>query len=233
MISVLNHKKITIVLFILAASASMAFAHAHTHIGINQDQTWDGGDDNKLWFFSMPGTPGWPNWSEPLELVYQDAGPLAGKYVCEELACWHSGHPDHGNWQLGGTDPGVTPDWRIALQRVSFDAGFSMVEESNPFQAVLTTDGETYEFPQLYMTDKYNENGTLGVWGFHYHLLFVAEADGIGETFTATFKALDFGTTGFSPSDNYTMTFVTTPEPATMSLLGIGARALLRKRRGA
>jgi hypothetical protein len=215
----------------LTVGTQIVLAHAHTHVGRNQDQTWGTADDDKLWFFAMPGTPGWPNWGEPLELVKQEGGPLDGWYVCEALNCWHSGHPDHGNWQLGGDDPNVTPNWQIALERVSFDAGFYVLDEET-LAPVLTTDGATLTFDHLWMDDKYNENGTLGAWTFHVHTLFVVDpAAAEGETFTATFRAQDVGTTGFETSDDYVMTFVTVPEPFTAASLALGALALLRRRR--
>lgn len=214
-----------------AVSAGVAFGHAHTHVGRNQNQTWGDADDNKLWFFSMPGTPGWPTWGNPLELVKQEGGLLDGYYVCEALDCWHSAHPAHGNWQLGGVDPNTLPTWQIGLERVSFDAGFMMIEEDT-FEPVLTADGEVYTFPHLWMDDKYNEGGTLGAWGFHYHLMFIVgpEAEE-GEFFTATFRARDVGSAGYLPSDNYVMTFVTVPEPMTSAILGVGCLAWFVRRR--
>ncbi len=224
-------RNLLIALLAVAGFGGHAFGHAHTHVGINQNQTWGDDDDDTLWFFSMPGTTGWPNWGEPLELVKQEGGLLDGWYVCEALDCWHSAHPDHGNWQLGGDDPNVAPDWQIALKRVSFDAGFMMVEEDT-LAPVLTGDGDTYTFPHLWMDDKYNESGTLGAWGFHYHLLFVVGPTAEeGEVFEATFQALDVGTTGYQPSGSYTMTFVTVPEPMTLLMLGLGGMAWFGCRR--
>ena len=222
----MNNRTVLTILCALAIPASMAFAHAHTHVGRNQDQTWGNADDDKLWIFAKGSDQYWPT----LELVPVETGPLAGKYVSEFLYCWHSAHPPHGNWQLGGTDPNTTPDWRIAIERVAFDAGFSMAEYDTYFP-VLTSDGATYELPKVFLDEKYNENSELGAWGIHHHLWFIAEADGPGETFDATFRAIDLGTSNYSTSDEYTISFVTVPEPATMGLLGLGGLALIRRRR--
>jgi len=227
----MTKRNMLVAVLTVAVSGGLAFGHAHTHVGRNQNQTWGDADDDKLWFFSMPGTPGWPEWGEPLELVKQEGGLLDGWYVCEDLECWHSGHPPHGNWQLGGTDPNVTPDWQIALKRVSYDTGFCTLDEDT-LAPILTSDGDTLAFPHLWMDDKHNENGTLGAWGFHVHMLFAVGPTAIeGETFDATFQALDVGTAGYLPSDDYTMTFVTVPEPMTSALLGLGGLAWLGYRR--
>lgn len=56
--------------------------------------------------------------------------------------------------------------------------------------------------------------------------LFVAPP---GQTqWSATFRLLDTGSTGYAPSDPVTVTF--TPEPGTLGLLMIGAMALIRRR---
>ncbi len=223
--------RISVALLAIVGVSEMAFAHAHTHVGRNQDGTWDTADDNKLWFFAMPGTPGWPEWGEPLKLVKQDGGLLDGWYVCEDLECWHSGHPPHGNWQLGGADPNTTPDWQIALERVAFDTGFYTLDEGT-LAPILTSDGDTLTFPHLWMDDKHNENGTLGAWGFHVHMLFAVGPTAVeGETFDATFRAHDVGTAGYETSDDYTMTFVTVPEPVTAMLLAVGGLAVSMRRR--
>lgn len=224
---------------LVAASPALG-DHAHTHVGRNKDQVWDGGDDDKLWFFAMPGTPGWPDWGDPLELKRQDAFPWNGEYVCEDLYCWHSAHPPHGNWQLGGTDEQVTPEWRIALERVNFDPGFHMCTYDT-LDPVLAADGDRYVFDPAHgmqwSDDHYNENGTEGAWRFGHHLYFYADAaTPLGETLTATFRAVDVRTVGtpFATSADYTISFVTTPEPGTLALLmagGLGA-VLRRKRRG-
>ncbi len=222
----------------LAAAPAEALAgHAHTHIGRNEDQVWGTADDDVLWFFAMPGTPGWPDWGEPLELKRKGGFPWNGAYVCEELYCWHSGHPPHGNWQLGGKDEAVVPDWRIALERVHFDPGFSMCTYDT-LDPVLGADGDRVVFDPAHgmgwSDTHYSEDGTLGAWRFGHHLYFKADAAlPLGEVLTATFRAVDVRGVGtpFASSEDYTLTFVTTPEPATLALITAGAVVVWRRRR--
>ncbi|MFH1746264.1 MAG: PEP-CTERM sorting domain-containing protein [Planctomycetota bacterium] len=48
-------------------------------------------------------------------------------------------------------------------------------------------------------------------------------------TYGVTFRLLDDGTTGYAPSENYTLTFV--PEPGGLALLALGMTALWSQRR--
>lgn len=222
----------------LAAAARAEDDHKHTHIARNADQTWGTDDDDVLWLFSSPAEPTFPGWPV-LEMERKDAFPWDGKYVCEELYCWHSAHPPHGNWQLGGSDPNVTPEWRIALERVHFDLGFHMCTYDT-LDPVLTADGDRYVFDPAHgmqwSDDHYSENQTKGAWRFGHHLHFYADADTpLGETLTATFRAVDVRTGGtpFATSEDYTISFVTTPEPSAMALVAAGGLglALVRRRK--
>jgi len=174
--------------------------HNHTHIGVNEDKITGTADDDKLWFFSMPGTEGWPDWGNAVEMVPTGNYRTDGKqdYVCEILYCWHTAHPDNGSWQLpGSSDSEVLPEWQIELKRVSFDDGFFILNGRDP---VLTYDGSSFDLSSNieWMEDKYNNNGELGSWGFHCHLYFHAWANGEGEIFNARFQAIDSGSTNLT-----------------------------------
>jgi hypothetical protein len=232
--------RLAVLLLALTGLVSVAAAHSHTHIGRNPDGNWATvADNDQLWFFAMPGTPGWPDWGEPnapvLELVQRTSGPLAGQWVCEDLYCWHSGHPGHGGWQLGGADPNAQPDWRIGIERVSHDPNFRTLDY-NTLAEVLAADGDMLWFDAdvEFMGDKYNEHGTLGSWGFHNHMWFVASKAEVGDVFEATYRAVDSGSTGFTESAPYTMRFQAVPEPVSAALLPLGwalAAGLGRRRR--
>ncbi len=242
-------RRLLLVIFVVSfCITGNLFAHAHAHIGVNQDQQDGTADDGKLWMFGMPPAaqpenywPNWPVWgdgdnpydmvAEPFKLIYQDSGLLAGSYVCEYMECFHSAHPPHGNWQLGGTDEGTEPGWNIGIERVGMSTGLSMLDESNFFTPVLTADEQQYFFPKLWMNDKYNENGELGAWGIHYHLLFSVDGSvPVGQEFSAVLKVVDSGTTGYTDSEAHTFRFVTVPEPASMLMLSVGSVMFFRKR---
>jgi hypothetical protein len=202
-------------------------AHDHTHIGRDADGVFGTADDNTLWFFAAPDQPQWGI----LDMV--PTGDYIGtkQVYMAELDCWHSAHPASGVFQLGGTDSNQNPAWQIALERVRFSsADFWMALEATG-EEVLKTDGSQLDLGQMWMADKYNENGTLGAWGFHVHTKFFFLADGAGETVTASFKAVDLGATGYSASEVYIMTFQTIPEPATLGSLGLGLLSVIRKRK--
>ena len=230
----LNNTRLTcVVLMMLVAlfNANCLAAHNHTHIGVNQDGISGTDDDNKLWFFSMPGTQGWPDWGNLIEMVPTGNYRADGKqeYVCDILYCWHTAHPEDGSWQLpGSTDQNILPQWKIALERVSFDDDFFMLDGRNP---VLTSDGSSYSFDNdvEWADDLYNNNGQLGSWAFEHHLYFHTWADSTGEVFNATFKATDTGNTNLAASDDYTISFITVPEPTTILLLSIGMVGLSRR----
>lgn len=214
---------------IMALCASIALAHEHTHIGINQDTIAGTADDNQLWIFAEGDHPQW----DTIELL-PTGDFIDGLQVYKaELDCWHSAHPDHGGWQLGGADPAVTPGWQLGLRLVSSsDATHFWLEYESDFFLKNIGDQALFEGPGalLWMTDNYNENGTLGAWGLHVHMDFSVLAAGPGQTFTASFVAYDAGTTGYLDSSPYTMTFVTVPEPATLLLLAAGAMLGCKRR---
>jgi hypothetical protein len=204
------------------------YGHAHTHIGRNPDGVWGNADDNRLWIFATPEQPQWDT------IYMQPTGEFIGgsEIYAAELDCWHSAHPESGAFQLGGASEGQPPDWSIAIKRIEYSDSVNFwIEEEATGIEILLNDGDTYSFgePQWF-SDKYNENGTLGAYGFHVHTEFYALADGPGETFSAIFTALDTGLTGFLESAPYTLNFVTVPEPATLCLLLFGAAALLKRR---
>jgi hypothetical protein len=207
---------------------------AHTHIGINWDGISGTSDDNKLWIGSSQTIDGesnldWPNWSV-IELVpqYDELGyPVLNDqgqqlYIAEEPDGWFSAHPENGSWQLGGTDEAMAPEWNISIKRVSATDVFFMLR-LNDGQIALNNDGSTESMHKEW--EQWLENGTggYGAWGCHHHISFCAWADGLGQTITATFTAIDAGSTGFAESDPFTIQFVTVPEPVTAMILACGA----------
>lgn len=223
--------KIVIMLTGLLLISNFCLAHQHTHIGRNADGIWGNSDDNQLWVFATPSSPQWGT------LEMHATGEFFGNkqiYVAE-LDCFHSAHPPTGAFQLGGSDINVMPDWEIGIQRVSFsDSTNFWMENEATGQEILSSDGDIFSFGQpLWEDELYNENSQQGAWHFHAHTEFIALADGSGETFSISLKAVDLGSTGFSDSQVYTMDFVTVPEPASIVVISTGVLAFYRRKRHA
>ncbi|MBN2512024.1 MAG: PEP-CTERM sorting domain-containing protein [Sedimentisphaerales bacterium] len=219
-------------LFVIAAlticflMSNPVWAHEHTHIGLNADGVAGTADDAALWIFASPQQPQWST------IYMTPTGDVVnGKAIyAAQLDCWMSAHPASGLYQLGGSDSSTDSAWQIALERVRFSSLDFYMELEATGQAILAADGDRLVLDTLWMSDNYNENGTLGAWGFHTHTAFLVLADGPGQTFTAQFRAVDLGNTGFDASEVYKMTFQTIPEPGSVMLVGLGAAAVFKRR---
>jgi len=202
----------------------LAHGHEHTHIGRNADALWGTADDDQLWIFASDSQPQW----DTLPMI--PTGEFFGDkqlYVAD-LDCWHSAHPPTGVFQLGGATQEPVSDWRIGIKRIGYSDSVSFwMEEEATGSEILAKDGDIYNFGlPKWFADMYNENGQFGAYGFHVHTEFLALANGAGETFSATFTAVDAGATDYLESAPYTFTFETIPEPATILLLCTGAFCL-------
>jgi len=82
--------------------------------------------------------------------------------------------------------------------------------------------------------DQPGETWTVGGASFDEHPTWHVDAthplfDPLGGPWSATFRLLDLGTTGYSASADYIVTFV--PEPGMLMLLSVGAISLFRRSR--
>ncbi len=184
--------------------SSAAYCHEHIFVGA---------DNNQLLIYGVPTV---------IDLI-PTGEYIGGKQLyAAELDCWHSAEEEY---RLDNNDKNTMPGWLISLQRINYSdpVNFWMEDEATTLE-ILTTDNSTYAFDAAQWDD---EEG----WYFHNHTEFLVLASGTGETFTATFKLLDNGTTNFADSTEYTLTFTTIPEPTTLTLLGAGLLSVLRSRR--
>jgi len=204
-------------------------AHSHTHVGRNPDGTWGNSDDNQLWIFATPDQPQW----DTIEMLPTGEF-IAGKEIyVAELDCWHSAHPETGIFQLDFNDQSTQPFWKIELKRLNFSdpVNFWMEDEATTLE-ILSADGDTFAFKSPEWEDELpNGSGGTGAWHFHAHTRFLALADGTGSTFNAAFSVIDTGSTAFAESDDYTMNFITVPEPASAMLFAMAASLVRLKRK--
>jgi len=213
---------------VLSSQACLA-DHVHTHIGRNPDGVWGNEDDDQLWIFATPDQPQWGT----INMV------PTGEYIGDEqiyiaeLDCWHSAHPESGLFQLDFNNESAQPDWRIELKRIAFsDSDNFWIEDEATTLEILTSDGETFAFEEPEWSFELPDgSGGSVAWHFHNHTEFLALADGPGYTFSATFTVLDTGLTAFTESAQYTLNFVTVPEPVSIVILAAGFFSLIKPRK--
>ena len=174
-----------------------------------------------------------PAWAQhehhDVAVGHTESGVLAAHFAWEEVHAlpavngllhgWAGDHP--GFAHLEEDEPGedmytLQQGAAVMLEVVAFDDAFNAW--AGGLAQMLHDPGDTY---------------LLGDEHLHTHLDWHIDADDPlfdpgQESWQAQFRLVDTGTTGYAPSEVYTMTF-TTPEPATLSFTLLGA-VLLRRR---
>ncbi|MBU0640763.1 MAG: PEP-CTERM sorting domain-containing protein [Planctomycetes bacterium] len=136
---------------------------------------------------------------------------------------WAADHP--GLAALDVDEPGedfftLEPGAQIVFEVMSFDPAFKVHTPGfadvldDPGDRWLVGDHELHKHPQAWHIDSEDPDYDPQQTVWH-----------------AEFRFLDVGTTGYTPSDTYTLTFTPVPEPTTAFLIGWGFLALLRCRK--
>jgi hypothetical protein len=204
---------LVIVLCSSSAYCHEAGDHDHIFVGVNPDETIGTGDDNKLWIYGVP---------DVIELLPTSEYIGDKQIYIAQLDCWHSA--EESEHRLDSNNESTMPGWLISLMRISYSdpVNFWLEDEATTLE-ILASDGAAYAFDAPQWEDEEN-------WYFHNHTEFVALADGAGQTFSATFTVFDTGSTGFAESAQYTLNFITIPEPASIALFGSAMLAVFRAR---
>lgn len=153
--------------------------------------------------------------AEPYALDLVTSGPLAGSFASIEPGWDGLGEDRPGEGLIG-----LLSATGVALQRISFPAGFSILDSGlNP---ILTIDGDTHEFAG-------DPEGPGLLW--HEHLRFVVDpGTPLGTEILADMRLTDLDGL-HADSDPFTLHFVVVPEPATLGLLAVIGLAACPKRR--
>ena len=155
---------------------------------------------------------------------------------------WHSAHGPQDAWNLESLDQSTVPAWEILLQREAAlvatgddtywreDDFFMMLPGG---EVVLDENGDTYQLEQRWLDDK-------NAWGLHEHMEFIfwlpydpdqLSAPGPSDVYMATFTAFDAGGL-YTAADPFDFSFRVTPEPVTLTLLGVALVLMRRRHRG-